>query len=228
MTTPHSLLSIRADDSCSSAEMNKAAPTWSKENEEAPQKKRRRRRIRFDEQVAVQAITHVNDFSVEEIADTWYKKAEYQMMRSELVATVRKLARREYKGDTDVYCARGLEFKTPVGARRRKLNKLNALATVLDEQDRQFEENDFNLEALACVYIHCNIASRREAAQRGELDAEEASRLSCGKESLTTLLHQYTSGNREEMESIGQTKDKQTTSTTKRGGVIRKMFTKKR
>lgn len=202
--TPHTnLLRVHAA-SCPSEEMETvlAPPSRTKNkasnHEETPPEKnqhrsRRRRRLRFNEQITVRAITHIFDFSEEEIADAWYKKAEYQRMRSDVILTVRKLVRGEYRGDTDDHCARGLEFKTPVGARRRKRNKLNALAGVLDEQDRQVEENYFNLEAMAYVYINCNIASRCEAARRGERDAEESARLSEGKESLTILLCQYTS-----------------------------------
>lgn len=199
MKTPQtSLLHVRADG-CPSAEMEKVPPpSWMKANaaEEAPDKKKQHRscrQLRFDEQIAVRAITHIIDFSKDEIADAWYKKAEYQRMRSDVISTVRKLVRGEYRGDTDDHCARGLEFKTPVGARRRRRNKKNALAGVLDEQDRQVEENLFNLDSMAHVYINCSIASRCEAARRGERDAAESARLSEGKETLTTLLSQYTS-----------------------------------
>lgn len=186
MNTPHSTLQVRADSCSSAEEMKKATPTvWSKASVgyDAPTKggKPCRLKVSFNEKIVVRRITHLNDISEEEIADVWYKKAEYQSIRAEFISTVRKIIRGEYSGDTDRHCMRGLEFKTPLGATRRKENKMNALAAVLDEQDRQYNENDFNLEGLACVYIQCNIASRREATRMGEADAEEASGMCQGK-----------------------------------------------
>lgn len=249
MRTPHDMLCVRADDSCSSTEARKVAPSYwteaTKEDEAPPEMKQSTttRRITFSEQVTVRTIKHVNDYSEEEIADTWYKKAEYRMMRSDVISTVRKIVQDEYRGDTDDHCIRGLEFRVPSGAKQRRLDKLKTLTAVLDEQDRQFEGSYYDLEALASVYIRCNIARRRLAAQRGELDAEEVSRLSEGKESLTALLYRYKSKIQEKKESISDpindeqssdpvndepSRDPIKNEQRSRGGVIRRLFTRKR
>lgn len=147
-----------------------------------------RRRIAFNAQVAVRTIEHINDKDHEEVDNTWFKKAEYQLMRASFAITVRKIVNNKYKGDCEHHCARGLEFRSPVGSQRRRINKLNSLVAVLDEQERQRAEDDENPEALACVYIHSNVMCGHEASQRGELDEEEALRVHKDQVSLTTLM----------------------------------------
>jgi hypothetical protein len=181
-------------DSCSLAEIKKslAMPKDAEVLEQInsmPRQIRQRRRIAFDEQVMVRTIEHINDKDPQEIEKTWYKKAEYQMMRAAFAVTVRKIINSQYKGDCEHHCARGLEFRSPGGAQRRRMNKLNGLVAVLDEQERQLADDDENEEALACVYVHANYMSRHEGSQRGELDGEEALRVHKGKESLTTLMY---------------------------------------
>lgn len=189
-------------DSCSSAEIRKSLVTKASftTNQQRMPTIRPRRQITFNEQVVVRTIEHVNDKDDQEIANTWYKKAEYQMMRASFAVTVRKILNGQYRGDCEHHCARGLEFRSPGGAQRRRMNKLNSLVAVLDEQERQHEEDDENSEALACVYVHSNHSCRHEASQRGELDAEEALRMHDGSESLTTLLFNRTFDQQESTE----------------------------
>lgn len=141
--------------------------------------------VRFNEAVAVLQIPHFKDFTEEERASVWYKKPEYQRIRSDLDSMVCEIVRCQYRGDTDHQCARGLESKTKEGARRYRLIKLVALMAVLDEQRRQQVENDINLEALSCIYMDISIESRRDAARKGYLDAEEALRIWTGGDSRT-------------------------------------------
>jgi hypothetical protein len=201
---------IRAD-SCSSAEIKKSITT-SKDASLLMQRNMpeigQRRRIAFDEQVMVRTIEHINDKDSKEIDNTWYQRAEYQMMRASFAVTVRKIVNSQYRGDCEHHCARGLEFRSPGGAQRRRTNKLNALFAVLDEQERQLsEDDDDNQEALACVYVHANHMNQHEASRRGELDAEEALRVHKGKESLTTLMFKRNFGTettKEQKEHVGK------------------------
>eukprot|EP00545_Synedropsis_sp_CCMP1620_P006001 CAMPEP_0119013594 /NCGR_PEP_ID=MMETSP1176-20130426/8541_1 /TAXON_ID=265551 /ORGANISM="Synedropsis recta cf, Strain CCMP1620" /LENGTH=233 /DNA_ID=CAMNT_0006966697 /DNA_START=57 /DNA_END=758 /DNA_ORIENTATION=+ len=182
--------SLLRSDSCSSAEIRTglAMPKGLVHQQTMPTI-RQRRRITFDEQVVVRTIEHINDKDDEEVDNTWYKKADYQMMRTSFAVTVRKIVNSQYTGDCEQHCARGLEFRSPAGSQRRRMNKLNSLVAVLDEQNRQSAEDVENSEALAYIYIHSNRMCRHEASQRGELDAEEALRVHKGKESLTTLMY---------------------------------------
>ncbi|KAI2488961.1 hypothetical protein MHU86_26015 [Fragilaria crotonensis] len=147
------------------------------------------RRVNFNNQVMVRTIGHVNDLSEAEIRRTWYQKEEYRQIRSSLSVTVRKITSGKYDGDTDSHCARGLEFRTPYGAQLRRKNKLDALIAVLDEQDRQMDDNDLDDEALARLYTQFSFARLYEAQRRGELDELEALAIHEGVEilSISTL-----------------------------------------
>jgi hypothetical protein len=136
----------------------------------------------------VRTIGHVNDLSESEIRRTWYHKEEYRQIRSSLSVTVRKITSGRYEGDTDSHCARGLEFRTPYGAQLRRKNKLDALIAVLDEQDRQMDDNDLNDDALAQLYMQFSHARLHEAQRRGELDELEALTIHEGAESLTLSI----------------------------------------
>lgn len=146
------------------------------------------RRVNFNGQVMVRTIGHVNDLSESEIRRTWYHKEEYRQIRSSLSVTVRKITSGRYEGDTDSHCARGLEFRTPYGAQLRRKNKLDALIAVLDEQDRQMDDNDLNDDALAQLYMQFSHARLHEAQRRGELDELEALTIHEGAESLTLSI----------------------------------------
>ena len=174
-------------DSCSSAEINAHLQTKSLPPPEPSITSTRR--IRFNNQVMVRAIEHVNDISEAEITMIWYQKEEYREIRSSLAATVRKITSGKYGGDSDSHCARGLEFRTPYGSQLRRKNKLDALVAVLDEQDRQFDMDEFCDKTLARAYMECSYARLHEAQRRGELDEIEALRIHSGEESISSLLY---------------------------------------
>lgn len=191
----------------------------------------KRNKVCFNEHVVARNTKHIIDFTPEEVADTWYQKAEYKMMRTEFAVTVRNLSNGEYAGDTEHQCARGLEHKPRVRAYRRRTRRMNSLLTVLDEQERQFcdnntgsttTKNDTTTTAMANVYKKACGSSTREASLRGELDAEEASRIRAGKESLTTLV--YTAKKLVEEQKASQPKEE----TTSGKGRIYNLFRKRR
>jgi hypothetical protein len=177
--------SLRRMDSASSAEIS----TLLVGKENVTEFSKERRRVRFNCQVVVRTIEHINDFCQTEIENTWYQKSEYRQIRASIAVSVRKMSSGEYTRDSEHHCSRGLEFRTSAGTQRRKINKLEALIAVLDEQERQRDEDDYDDEALSCIYIDASYAVRHEAYQRGQLDAEEASRVHKGIECLPTRIY---------------------------------------
>lgn len=150
---------------------------------------KRQRRITFHEQVAVRQIEHVLNFTDNEVAKSWYTKFEYQMMRFEMGTTLRRIINGKYTGDTQHYCARGLECRTPRSAHRLRQQRRDSVMSVLGEQVRQLQRRGFvDPEVLARVYNDSSKECMCEAARRGEMDAEESSRVLAGKESITTLI----------------------------------------
>lgn len=167
---------------CSPAEIKKSMVAKTTESDPVLKTRhstlrRRRRRITFNEEVAVREIEHVNSFTIEDTSNIWYKKAEYTMMRSEAIATIRKMVKGRYTSDNEHQSSRGLENRSPKDSIARKLKKLNALVSVLDEQERQFFADCVDDEASADVYIKATSGCRRDAIRRGEQDAQEATRI---------------------------------------------------
>eukprot|EP00540_Astrosyne_radiata_P011963 CAMPEP_0116838470 /NCGR_PEP_ID=MMETSP0418-20121206/9232_1 /TAXON_ID=1158023 /ORGANISM="Astrosyne radiata, Strain 13vi08-1A" /LENGTH=206 /DNA_ID=CAMNT_0004468479 /DNA_START=29 /DNA_END=649 /DNA_ORIENTATION=+ len=130
--------------------------------------------VSFNETVNVHFIIHSNDLNDEEFFNTWYQKRDFQMMRVEFAETVAMITEGTFEGDSNEHSSRGLEYRTRVGAQRRKLNKLHALCAVLKEQDRQMDMGVLDEDELQRVYMeqsaHCKEAARYLAIE----DEEEA------------------------------------------------------
>lgn len=83
--------------------------------------------------------------------------------------------------DSVEHCTRGLEYRTPEGSQKRQANKWNAIEAVLDEQQRQREEDMSNDENISSVYKSVSFQCQQEALERGLADAEA---LSCAAKSI--------------------------------------------
>jgi hypothetical protein len=111
---------------------------------------------------------HINDFTDEEISNTWY---EYEDFR-EFQVLCRNTAKawREIK-ESDDATLRGLEYLVPSNAKVRKYNKTLALNAVLHEQDRQDSGGFFDDELIAREYGE--IAKHRMLAAQQLARADE-------------------------------------------------------
>jgi hypothetical protein len=125
-----------------------------------------RRSVSFGPQVAVYFTLHLNDFSDREVKATWYKRDDIATIKAECTATVTMILKAQPLR-TDLYCARGLEFRTPRGLQRRQANKRNAIDVVLDEQDRQIDQNIHDAKKLATVYHQVSVRCHEAAHQLG-------------------------------------------------------------
>jgi hypothetical protein len=143
----------------------------------------RDRKVTFNKQVKVTAVTHLNNFSDEEIERCWYEKADFLRIKEEFMLTVKLMNWGDLPKDTLGYCIRGTEFQTHEGARRRKLNKEVARDTVRDEQDEQWDEGIFDPDVLVSVYIAATRQCRVEAQLMGLEDEKDA------RESDAAVLH---------------------------------------
>lgn len=120
------------------------------------------RRIHWDRTVHCFKIYRRCDFSDTEKASMWLTGEEMKQIKKSCTPIVKKL----HKGiplDEENEDKRGLEHRTPMGAKIRQKNKFCAIDSVLDEQDRQWEQNRLDPDYLAEVYIqnsaHCSMAA---------------------------------------------------------------------
>ena len=135
-----------------------------------------KRRIHFAlTENAVMLIPHINDLSDQEVKETWYERSEYEKIKMTLIPLVRKMMKGEHVEENNRQTIRGLEYRTREGAIRRQHNKAEAMAAVMDEQDRQLEvDGRTDAELLRKTYIQVNAHCQKEAHELALGDVEPA------------------------------------------------------
>jgi hypothetical protein len=121
--------------------------------------------VTFHPGVFVRECLHITNYSFEERLLCWYTRREFQVMKMEYYPIVQKLSAGTWNEEDETEeSVRGLEWKTREAAMKRKMNKLNALMSVLDEQERQRYSGLRDDDALAlgycCVNEKCVLAAR--------------------------------------------------------------------
>ena len=135
---------------------------------------RSKKSTRFCKKVEVREVPSLTTLSEEEINATWYTADEFQVIKQTLVTTIRFMtAKKPLEGDL---CKRGLEFRTPTGAKTRKANKLKSLRAVWNEQVSQWKSGTADDEAIRRVYLEETKDSCDEAHRMGQSDEKEAQR----------------------------------------------------
>lgn len=166
----------------SSSSMKKAAAfaskstTATKSSKNINNKNKEARSIRFNEVVSVRAIKHIDNMTDEEIDSIWFHKQDFQEFKANFIPTLRLMAHGKYVASLSEqeHCSRGLEFRLKSGAQKRKLNKINALCAVLDEQERQRLAGFNSDESLSGCYQNANAHCRKQAHILGVQDAHAA------------------------------------------------------
>jgi hypothetical protein len=127
--------------------------------------------VTFNNQVDVQEVPHLKDLPQEEKAATWYNNQDFETIKKSLVVTLRLMMAQKLVGSDQ--CVRGLEFRTPQGAKYRKKNKIQALTAVWNEQVAQWKDNKTDDEAIRRVYLEHSLKCR-EAARKFGIHDEQA------------------------------------------------------
>ena len=137
----------------------------------------RRPTIRFNVRVAVKETIHRLDYTADELASSWYRKADFQKMKQAFTHVVHLFAAGRYPGDDDEMTIRGLEYRHREGAIRRKSNKLNALYAVLDEQERQWRGGYDSDQDIRAAYLVNSTHCSQAAHVMGKQDEVECMRI---------------------------------------------------
>lgn len=120
-------------------------------------------------------IPHINDMSDEEVLDIWYEKHDYDTIKANIAPIVQTLMKGDNVEETNEMTIRGLEYRTRTGAIKRQKNKAEAVNAVLDEQDRQFDEDIDDPMLISRAYLEISDICLREAQQLALGDAAFAS-----------------------------------------------------
>jgi len=157
-------------------------------SQEIPQQKRF---VTFQPNVLMYRTTHINNFTDEEIHNTWYNDREMRDIVADCVKTISLMkGKGESLSSYAALCLRGLECRTPEGQKTRASHRFCAFDAVFEEQHEQWEcgENDTN--KIRSHYRLYSKPSHEEAHRIGLEDAEEAAIIyregdSCSLESST-------------------------------------------
>ena len=114
-----------------------------------------RKLVTFHDQVIVHPHIHIDDMSEVEIALTWYDEDDLDLIKRDLLETIRMMAEGITFPEDDKFTSRGLEYRTPNGARMRQRNKNHSYDIVLEEQYCQWKRGICDEERLAKVYRDC-------------------------------------------------------------------------
>jgi hypothetical protein len=121
-----------------------------------------KRSVSFDGSVLAFQHLHIDDFSDAEIENAWYTQEYLAKIKAKTAKTIKKMM--AVGGNKKSPCPRGLEYRTPAGAQRRRKNRFEAWDAVLAEQDRQSDEGIEDADLLAHTYIlfasHCSTQAR--------------------------------------------------------------------
>jgi hypothetical protein len=149
------------------------------------------RTVKFHSRVRFKHIKHIDDYSDREYFATWYVEEDLQEIFDHCVDTVRKMVHGEILAEKNGYCPRGLEYKTPTGAKTRKQNKSKGIRIVLEEQERQRAEGINDPERLAKLYYKSAVDSRRAYRLLAMQDQEEARPILQSKSSVMVLREKF-------------------------------------
>ena len=96
---------------------------------------------------------HISEIPPEDVANIWYSKKEYLAMKRDMIQTVKTIMKQTaIAEDSDQATARGLEYRTKIGAQIRQQRRMSSQKVVLNEQLRQSIEGDANEDLLARIY----------------------------------------------------------------------------
>jgi hypothetical protein len=116
-----------------------------------------RRTVSFAPSAHIRHVSHIEDYSANEIEATWYSQQEYKLMKYDIRGTVKMMARSERLAIDQ--CTRGLEHKTKEGMQRKMFNQIESISAVMDEQDRQARDGIRDETLIARAYmvytVHC-------------------------------------------------------------------------
>lgn len=121
------------------------------------------KRVSFNESVRVYPHLHYNNFTENELAESWYDDQEMDAIKVECLQTIQLAVNDRLDDNNNFWCFRGLEYRTTEGARKRRENKIFAWNAVMNEQETQQMVGEFNDGAIAEVYADASAASQEAA-----------------------------------------------------------------
>jgi hypothetical protein len=141
-----------------------------------------KRSITFSPHATIYDVLHIDDYSDEDIACTWYDANELEMIKKTDVINTLSMMNKgglQIPEDNPWYCCRGLESFTREGSARKRANRANGWDAVLDEQDLQWDGGICDPQAIANAYSElshdCRDAAVMKAIQDHDMSCDTTS-----------------------------------------------------
>ena len=150
---------------------------------------RKRRTVTFFENVVVYQHISRDELSEIEYDRSWYNRAELHRIHVENSETVSRMMAGAMQGKQ--WCPRGLEARTPTGARLRHKHRQESVHAVLQYQTLEKElGGERNVERLAQAYGACTCQSTQVAQLMATIDAQavEADRTNSASPETSTPI----------------------------------------
>lgn len=119
----------------------------------------------------------MSNYTDGEISDCWFSDEDLQQFRADVLHTVELISgdgEAQNLTERSSFCERGIEHRTQEGIKKRIRNKILARDAVLLEQERQWEHNIHDEEAIADAYRKVSAHCLFEARMRGLKDHQDA------------------------------------------------------
>mmetsp|Transcript_16121 Transcript_16121/g.29938 ORF Transcript_16121/g.29938 Transcript_16121/m.29938 type:complete len:239 (-) Transcript_16121:94-810(-) len=125
-----------------------------------------------DSPTVVHEVKSLQDYSEEEIEQTWFTRKEFDDIKTSYRDLLRRMRNKEYIKDTDDCSTRGLEGRSRAGARNRQSIIMESILSVLNEQMEQEMEGRNDPEAIAIAYRQYGYHSLQAAQNMARRDQD--------------------------------------------------------
>ena len=141
----HSALTLRWDSCASTESAGELSSAMKPLTSRRRSSKSSKKSVSFSDRVKVRKCLHASSYTSQEKKATWYDKIEFESIRDDIDMAVYFISTGMLEmGDTDQYCKRGLECRTPDGMESKTLHKLEAWKVVLEEQEKNIKRRKNN------------------------------------------------------------------------------------
>ena len=141
--------------------------------------RRKTKKVSFQATVTIRHIPNLGSYGRKQLAAIYHTPQELMAIRNEYLRQLRIIQFEddilEGEGDDTDICSRGLEPETKEGRRERRIHRMAAISSVLNEQLRQKKYGIVNPESIARRYsltTKDSVYAAREKATWDALDAQ--------------------------------------------------------
>lgn len=131
-----------------------------------------KKRVSFHNAVEVQPCLHADNYSDDEVANTWYSPEELLGMKRERKMTLR-MVNKFSAVPSNSLTFRGLEARTKLGHLEKSANMLSGLMAIINEQARQKHTGKNDEEKLRQVYLSVTQHCQKQATEMGRRDEKD-------------------------------------------------------